>query len=185
MSGSKRRATYEDLETVPPNCVGEIVDGELYVSPRPASPHFRAASRLGMLLGGPFDLGEGGPGGWLIVDEPELHLGDDALVPDLAGWRQERMPEMPHTAAVTLAPDWVCEVVSPVTEALDRDKKMAAYAREGVSYVWLVEPLQRSLEVFRLEGRHWISQGHWRGDVTVQAEPFSVLSLKLTLLWAR
>jgi hypothetical protein len=96
MSGSKRRATYEDLETVPPHCVGEIVDGELYVSPRPASPQGRAASRLGMLLGGPFDLGEGGPGGWLIVDEPELHLGNDALVPDLAGWRRERMPEMPQ-----------------------------------------------------------------------------------------
>ena len=144
MSGSKRRATYEDLETVPPNCVGEIVDGELYVSPHPALPQVRATSRLGMLLGRPFDLGEGGPGGWIILLKPELHLGDDALVPDLAGWSRERMPEMPDTAAFTLAPDWVCEVLSPSTAVLDREKKMKAYAREGVSHLWLVDPLQQS-----------------------------------------
>jgi Uma2 family endonuclease len=185
MSGSKRKATYEDLETVPPNRVGEIVDGELYVSPRPASPHARAASRLGMLLGGPFDLGEGGPGGWLIVDEPELHLGNDALVPDLAGWRRERMPEMPNTAAFTLAPDWVCEVLSPSTAVLDREKKMKAYAREGVSHLWLVDPLQQSLEAYRLEGRRWSQHGHWNGGVTVRAEPFEVFPLKLAPLWER
>src|SRR5690349_20268531 len=135
MSGSKRRATYEDLETVPPNRVGEIVDGELYVSPRPALLHLRAAFRLGSLLGMPFDLGRGGPGGWIMLRKPELHLGDDALVPDLTGWRRERMPQMPDTEAFTLAPDWVCEVVSPVTEVLDREKKMKAYAREGVSHL--------------------------------------------------
>jgi Uma2 family endonuclease len=138
-----------------------------------------------MLLGTPFDLGEGGPGGWLIVDEPELHLGDDALVPDLAGWRRERMPEMPHTAAVTLAPDWVCEVLSPSTATLDREKKMKAYAREGVRYLWLVDPLQRSLEVYRLEARRWTPQGQWSGDATVHAEPFAALPLKLAPLWKR
>jgi Uma2 family endonuclease len=185
MSGSKRKATYEDLESVPPHRVGEIVEGELYVSPRPASPHARAASRLGMLLGGPFDLGEGGPGGWLIVDEPELHLGNDALVPDIAGWRRERMSEMPHTAAFILAPDWVCEVLSPSTEALDREKKMKAYAREGVSHLWLVAPLQQALEVYRLEGRRWKQQGLWNGGATVRAEPFEVLPLKLATLWER
>ncbi|ATB37447.1 hypothetical protein CYFUS_002869 [Cystobacter fuscus] len=155
MSGSKRGASFEDLETVPPHRVGEIVDGELYVSPRPAPLYARATSRLGMLLGKPFDLGEEGPGGWIILSEPELHLGNDALVPDLAGWRRERMPEMPHTAAVTLAPDWVCEVLSPSTAVLDREKKMKAYGREGVSHLWLLAPLQRSLEVYRLEHRHW------------------------------
>ncbi|OJH39503.1 Uma2 family endonuclease [Cystobacter ferrugineus] len=185
MSGSKRRATFEDLETVPPNCVGEIVDGELYVSPRPASPHGRAASRLGMLLGRPFDMGEEGPGGWVIVFEPELHLGNDALVPDLAGWRRERMPEMPHTAAFTLAPDWVCEVLSPSTAVLDREKKMKAYGRESVSHLWLVDPLQRSLEVYRLENRRWSPRGLWSGGATVHAEPFSVLPLKLATLWER
>jgi Uma2 family endonuclease len=185
MSGSKRRATYEDLETVPPNRVGEIVDGELYVSPRPASPHARAAYRLGIWLGRPFDLGEGGPGGWVILSEPELHLGDDALVPDLAGWRRERMPEMPHTTAFTLAPDWICEVLSPSTAVLDREKKMKAYAREGVRYLWLVDPLQKSLEAYRLEGRRWTRQGQWSGDATVRAEPFTALPLKLAPLWER
>lgn len=185
MSGAKRRATFEDLETVPPNCVGEIVDGELYVSPRPASPHGRAASRLGMLLGGPFDLGQEGPGGWVIVFEPELHLGNDALVPDLAGWRRERMPEMPHTAAFTLAPDWVCEVLSPSTAVLDREKKMKAYGREGVSHLWLLDPLQQSLEVYRLENRRWSPRGLWSRGATVHAEPFTVLPLKLATLWER
>jgi Uma2 family endonuclease len=185
MSGSKRKATYEDLETVPPNCVGEIVDGELYVSPRPAPPHGRASSRLGMLLGTPFDLGKGGPGGWLIVDEPELHLGDDALVPDLAGWRRERMPELPNTAAYTLAPDWVCEVLSPSTVVMDREKKMKIYAREAVSHLWLVDPRRQALEVYRLEGRRWRQQGHWSGESTVHAEPFEVLPLELAPLWAR
>ncbi len=185
MSGSKRRATYEDLESVPPNCVGEIVAGELYVSPRPASPHARAAVRLGALLEVSFDIGEGGPGGWVILVEPELHLEKDALVPDLAGWRRERMPEMPHTAAFTLAPDWVCEVLSPSTAVLDREKKMKAYAREGVGHLWLVDPLQQALEVYRMEGRRWSQQGHWSGSATVHAEPFAVLPLKLATLWAR
>ncbi|REG31036.1 putative restriction endonuclease [Archangium gephyra] len=185
MSGSRRKATYEGLETVPPHCVGELVDGELYVSHHLALPQVRAATRLGMWLGRPFDLGEGGPGGWVILDKPELHLGDDALVPDLAGWRRERMPQMPHTAAFTLAPDWVCEVLSPSTEVLDREKKMKAYAREGVGHLWFVDPLQRSLEVYRLERRRWSRQGHWSGETTVHAEPFAVLPLKLAILWER
>src|ERR1700739_3549628 len=114
-----RRATYADLEAVPPHQVAELVGGVLHVMPRPAPRHARSASRLGMKLGGPFDLGEGGPGGWHILDEPELHFpvpnapGEiDALVPDLAGWRRERMPELPETAAFELAPDWICEVLS-------------------------------------------------------------------------
>lgn len=112
---SKRPATYADLEALPANQVGEIFGGVLYAFPRPAFPHARAASRLGVDLGGPFDRGRGGPGGWVILNEPELHLGDDVLVPDLAGWRRGRMPEMPATAFTTLAPDWLCEVLSPST----------------------------------------------------------------------
>jgi Uma2 family endonuclease len=178
-------ATYEDLETVPPNCVGEIVDGELYVSPRRASPHARAATRLGALLDGPFDQGAGGPGGWLILDEPELHLGGDALVPDLAGWRRERMPEMPQVAAFTLAPDWVCEVLSPSTMVLDREKKMKAYAREAVRYLWLVDPLRQMLEAYRLEDQRWSRQGLWGGQDSVRVEPFEAIVLKFGLLWKR
>jgi Uma2 family endonuclease len=184
-SEPKRPATYEDLEAIPPNCVGEIVDGELYVSPRPAFPHARATVKLLGRLEGPFDAGEGGPGGWLLLFEPELHLSGNALVPDVAGWRRERMPVMPEVAASTLAPDWVCEVLSPSTAVLDREKKMRAYAREGVSHLWLVDPLQQALEVYRLEGSRWSQQGIWKGEVLVRAEPFDALELKLGVLWTR
>jgi Uma2 family endonuclease len=164
--------------------VGEIVDGELYVSPRPAFPHARATFNLAGWLNGPFDKGEGGPGGWLLLFEPELHLSGNALVPDVAGWRRERMPVMPKVAASTLVPDWVCEVLSPSTAVLDREKKMRAYAREGVSHLWLVDPLQQVLEVYRLEGSRWSQQGLWKGEGLVRAEPFEALELKLGVLWS-
>lgn len=182
---SRRDALYAELEKLPPNVVGEIVGGELYASPRPASPHTRAASRLGGELLGPFDRGRGGPGGWVILSEPELHLGEDVLVPDLAGWRRERMPEMPHTAAFTLAPDWACEVLSPSTARLDRSRKMAVYAREGVRHFWLVDPLLQTLEVYRLESGRWSLLGTHAGVVTVHAEPFEALALELGALWER
>jgi Uma2 family endonuclease len=182
-TGLGRKATYEDLETVPPNFVGEIVDGALYVSPRPALRHARAAGWLYGELHRPFNRGVGGPGGWLILPEPELHLGGDALVPDLVGWRRERLPELPDDVAGTLAPDWVCEVLSPSTASLDRNKKMQAYAREGVGHLWLVDPLQQSLEAYQLEEGHWRQQGTWTGLSRVQAEPFTVFTLELSLLW--
>src|ERR1700744_4250912 len=130
---AKKRATYADLLAAPENLVAEIIHGVLSTQPRPALPHTRAPSRLGAKLGGPFDLGDGGPGGWVILDEPELHLRDsDVLVPDLAGWRLRRMPRLPLEAtAVELAPDWVCEVLSPSTAATDRADKLPIYAAEG------------------------------------------------------
>jgi Uma2 family endonuclease len=183
MSGRKRRATFEDVEDVSINCVGELIGDALFSNSRPLPPQVRATSRLGMLLGAPFDLGEGGPGGWVILDEPELHLGDDVFVADLAGWRRERMPEMPKTEIYTLAPDWICEVLSPATAELDRGTKMATYAREGVGHLWFVDPFQKSLEAFRLEDQNWTPQGNWSADAIVQAEPFTALALKLAPLW--
>ena len=178
----KRRATYDDLLAVPPNRVAEIVDGELHASPRPASRHALASSRLGSELGPPFDRGRGGPGGWWILDEPELHLGEDVLVPDLAGWRRERMPQFPDTAFFTLAPDWVCEVVSPGTERLDRARKMPAYAREGVAHLWLLNPVARTLEVYRRAEGRWLLLTTHEGAAQVRAEPFDALELDLTPL---
>lgn len=178
-----RRATYDDLRQVPDHRVAEIVDGDLHVSPRPASRHALAASVLGSDLGQPFHHGRGGPGGWWILDEPELHLGEDVLVPDLAGWRRERMPEFPDTAAFTLAPDWVCEVVSPGTERLDRAKKMPVYARENVSRLWLLSPLARTLEVYRLTESRWLLLATHAGAARVRAEPFEAVELDLALLW--
>jgi len=178
-----RPATYEDLLALPEHVVGEIVAGELVVSPRPAPRHAVAASVLGGELGPPYHGGRGGPGGWWILDEPELHLGDDVLVPDLAGWRRERMPAIPETAYFTLAPDWVCEVLSPGTARLDRQKKLVIYAREGITHVWLLDPLQRILEVLRLEKQQWMIASVHTGDEEVRAEPFEATILPLRHLW--
>jgi Uma2 family endonuclease len=140
-----------------------------------------------MDLGTPFHRGRGGPGGWVILDEPELHLGPepDVLVPDLAGWRRTRMPEVPDVPAFTLAPDWVCELLSPSTEAIDRADKMPIYAREGVAHAWLVDPQVRTLEVFELDGASWRLRATYRGDRAVRAVPFDAIELDLAALWAR
>ena len=180
-----RRATYDDLLRAPPHVVAEIVAGVLITHPRPEALHARASSRLGAELDGPFDRGRGGPGGWLLLDEPELHLQADVLVPDLAGWRRERMPTLPDTAAFELAPDWVCEVLSPSTEAIDRADKMPIYAREGVGHVWLVDPVTRTLEAFQREGERWLLLGTWRNEALVRVEPFEAFELELAGLWAK
>ena len=181
----KRPATYADLEALPEHQVGEILGGELYASPRPALPHAWTASALGGLLIGPLMLGMNGPGGWVLLDEPELHLGEDVLVPDLAGWRRERLPELPRAAAMTLAPDWVCEILSPSNRARDRVLKLPLYAREGVPCVWLVDPDVRTLEVFRLSGPHYTLVASYAEDAVLRAEPFEALEFRLGLLWGR
>ncbi|MDY7226309.1 Uma2 family endonuclease [Hyalangium rubrum] len=179
----RKPATYADLEALPEHMVGELIAGELYASPRPAAPHTVAASRLGGELLVAFDRGRGGPGGWILLDKPELHVEGDALVPDIAGWRRERMPQPPRTAAFTLAPDWVCEVLSTSTAALDRAVKLPVYAREGVRHVWLVDPVLRTLELFRLEeGRYTLLVTH-TGGALVRVEPFEALELELAFLW--
>ncbi len=180
----RRRATYQDVLDAPPNMVAEVIDGQLVLMPRPASPHAMAASVLGEELGPPFRRGMGGPGGWILLDEPELHLGDDILVPDLAGWRRERMPQVADAAYFTLAPDWVCEVLSPRTAKIDRSDKLPIYAREQVAHAWLVDPLARTLEVLRREGSRWLLVGVWSDEARVRAEPFDAIELELGALWA-
>jgi Uma2 family endonuclease len=182
-----KRATNDDIVALPANYVGEILAGVLHATPRPALPHANVASGLGIEVGGPFHRGRGGPGGWIILDEPELHLGTepdvDVVVPDLAGWRRTRMDHVPATAFTTLAPDWICEVVSASTEAVDRGEKMTIYAREKVAHAWLVDPLIRTLEVFRLDGETWRMIKTWHDDVVVRAEPFDAIEIDLTGLW--
>ena len=180
---SGRPATYEDLLAVPEHLVAEIIDGELYTSPRPAPRHADATTGLSGALHGPFDRGRGGPGGWRILFGPELHFGRDVLVPDLAGWRRDRLPELPQEAYFTLAPDWVCEVLSPSTASLDRLKKLRVYAREQVRCVWLVDPVATTVEVFGLEAGRWVLTFTAGGSETIPLPPFEVLPLDLTLLW--
>jgi Uma2 family endonuclease len=182
---AKRAATYEDLLKVPDHLVAEILEGELYASPRPSVLHALAASALGFALGGPFHDGRGGPGGWWILDEPELHLAHDVVVPDLAGWRRSRLPQLPDAAVITISPDWVCEILSPSTEAMDRVAKLPVYAREGVTHVWLVNPRVQTLEVLRLEHGTWIVVATFDGDASVRAEPFDAVPLDLFRLWGR
>jgi len=170
--------------------VAEILDGELHTFPRPARRHTRAASRLGRRLG-PFDDDDGDPGGWVILDEPEVHLGPkpDKVVPDLAGWRRERMPDAlgdeTSPPYYETPPDWVCEVLSERTERTDRGKKMRIYRREGVRHLWLLSPVLQTLEVYRLEGKRWVLLETYEGDDAVRAEPFDAIELRLSLLWAR
>jgi Uma2 family endonuclease len=180
----KKGATYDDLVRVPEHYVAEMFDGELYASPRPAMPHARAASVLGVKLGEPFDVGRNGPGGWLILDEPELHFGNDVLVPDLAGWLRERLPSVPNDAYLTLAPDWVCEVVSPSTEHIDRGKKLRIYARVGVKHAWLIDPLRQLLEVLALTSGSLEQIEEYHGGSAFRARPFDAVELELRALWS-
>ncbi len=179
-----RPATYEDLVKLPDNLVAEIINGELHASPRPAPAHAIAGASVGGLLTGPYNFGRGGPGGWWILYEPELHLGADVLVPDWGGWRKARMPHRPETAYFPLAPDWVCEVLSPSTAQIDRAWKLGIYAREKVSHAWLIDPLAQTLEVFRLEGGRWVLLATHAGEAVVRAEPFIEIDLELHLLWS-
>ncbi len=180
----KSRATYEDVLNTPEHVTAQVLDGQLYTSPRPGMPHAAAASVLGEELGPPFKRGRGGPGGWLLLDEPELHLGEEILVPDLAGWRRTRLQQVPKTAFVEVAPDFCCEVLSPSTQRLDRVLKLPIYSREGVVHVWLVDPIYRTLEVFELRDGVYALIATHSDDAKVRAVPFDAIELDLALLWA-
>jgi Uma2 family endonuclease len=179
---ARRRATFEDLLAAPPHTIAQIVDGELYVMPRPAGPHALVASGLGIDLGGAFQRGRGGPGGWIFLHEPELHFGADVVVPDLAGWRAERVPAL-NAPFFTTAPDWVCEVLSRRHAKLDRGPKAEVYAREEVEFLWLVDPEETCIEAYsRLDGR-WVRLGAWSGDSTARIPPFDAVAIDLAPLW--
>ena len=183
-SSQLRRATYQDVLDAPAHRVAEVVDGTLYTHPRPAPAHAVASSVLGGELGPPFHRGHGGPGGWWIIDEPELHLGEDIVVPDLAGWRRERMAELPDTAYFTLAPDWVCEVLSASTRRHDLHAKRPIYAREGVRHLWLVDPTDRTLEASELREGEWVLIASAKDDDPIHIRPFDAITFSLDDLWA-
>lgn len=181
---AKREANYEDLYHIPENMTGEIIDGELSVTPRPARRHAHAASGLGAEVVHSYQFGRGGPGGWIIYDEPEIHFeATNIIVPDLAGWRKERLTTLPEEHRFTVPPDWICEILSPRTASIDRVKKMRTFARHGVPYVWLIDPALRTLEVFKLESGRWVRCDAFEGNETVRAEPFHEIEIDLGILW--
>lgn len=179
----KTGATYEDLVRLPENMIGELINGELYASPRPSGPHALFTSALGMLIGTKYHLGINGPGGWWIIDEPELHLGPDTVVPDIAGWRRERMPTVPKSHIFTIAPDWICETLSPGNARYDRRKKLPVYASHGVPWAWIADPIHRSVEVLQLVDERWTLAGIYSESDVFTAEPFPLAEIDLPLIW--
>ena len=181
-----RRATYQDVLDAPPNMIAEVIFGTLHTQPRPAIPHAIVSSNLGIVLGHRFRFGDDGPGGWVLLDEPELHLGaePDILVPDLAAWRRERLDASSLNGPwIGTAPDCVCEVLSPSTHATDRVEKMAIYLRERVSHVWLIDPLAQILEVYRNNSSDWTRTASYQGHAVVRTEPFESVEMQLSWLW--
>lgn len=181
-----RPTLYNQLEALPEGLTGELIDGQLYAHPRPSGPHAVASSSLTAELHGPFQKGRGGPGGWWIIDEPELHFipNTEVHVPDLAGWRKARMPLIPRGHRFTVVPDWVCEVLSPSTAGIDRELKLPLYARFGVAYVWLVDPRAHTLEAYALEHGAWRDLGRFAGAARVAVAPFEAVTIQLDDLWA-
>ena len=180
-----RPATYQDVLNAPPNKVAEIIAGELHLQPRPAARHTWASSVIGAKIGGRFHRSPGdGDGGWWILNEPELHLSEDILVPDIAGWRHATLPVYPEDAAFfETAPDWICEVLSPSTRRHDVTGKRDIYARESVGHLWFVDPDVRILEAFELRDAAWSLIAALAGDAQVSLPPFGSTSFPLSALW--
>ena len=176
-------ATYQDVLDAPRNMVAEIIGGILHTHPRPSARHALAGSSLGFDLSGPFQFGRGGPGGWWIIDEPELHIGGEIVVPDLAGWRRETLPDYPNTAFFEITPDWVCEVLSPGTRKLDLYGKRPFYAEQNINHLWLIDPIEREFEAFELQNGHWLLIAALKDDDQVSVRPFDAVSFSLADLW--
>jgi Uma2 family endonuclease len=186
INSAQKLSPYEQLMSLPENLVGEIIDGELYTQSRPTGRHGVAETGLGATLLPPFQRGKDGPGGWWILAEPEIHFIRDTViaVPDLAGWRRERMPNIPEDHRFEVVPDWVCEILSPGTVKKDRTKKLPLYARHGVAHAWLVDPVVRTLEAFSLREDGWLLVATLKDDDPVRVAPFDAITCPLADLWA-
>ena len=183
VDAAQRPATYADLEAVPLDQVAEILFGALVTHPRPAPSHGSAAGALTMEIGPPFQKGRGGPGGWVFIPEQELHLGPHVVVPDISGWRVERLPHMPDTAFIETPPDWICELLSPSTENSDRGPKRRIYATYKVAHMWLIDPVARRLEAYELRDANWLLVETFDGEDSVAAPPFASVPFPLAALW--
>jgi Uma2 family endonuclease len=174
-----------ELDALPEHLKGEIVEGELFVQPRPRFRHARASAFLSHFVGGAYDFDEDGPGGWWIVGEPGIELPDaPEIAPDIAGWRRERMPKPPPPSEpIRLAPDWVCEVLSPSNRRWDVLKKFPFYARVSVPWLWVVDPSARTLEIRALRDGQWTQVSAHGDEDRVRLPPFEGVEIPLARMW--
>ena len=181
---AQKKATYDDLYGLPENMNGEIIDGELIASPRPSRRHGYTSASLTAKVIPEYQFREGGgPGGWVIMDEPEISFGDNIIVPDIAGWKRERFPVEEDHNWISVVPDWVCEIVSPRSASIDRIRKMGLYAAHGVPYYWIIDPISKTLEVYENENSRWLVIGLFAGNDTVRVLPFHESEIDLSSLW--
>ncbi len=174
---------FDQWLELPETVIGEIIDSELHVSPRPSPSQASANSVLGIEIGGPFHLGRGGPGGWWILDEPEVHIDSNITVPDMAGWKRSRMPQLPTELYFSSVPDWICEILSPSTAVFDRVKKMPLYAQQGVKHIWLVDVRVKTLEVYENQNGKWLLLRSYSNNDMIRAVPFELIEFNLASLW--
>jgi Uma2 family endonuclease len=186
MGAGSKRATYDDLLALPEGTRAEVIAGRLESGPSPLPEHSRALGSLSELIGGPYDRrhGRGGPGGWWILGEVDVRLTPhDIVVPDVSGWRRERLPEPWGRRPIDVVPDWLCEILSPSNAAHDRVTKATLYAEHGVRFYWMIDPAERVLEAFRLVDGLWMRIGSYDGSAVARIAPFEDVELELALLF--
>jgi Uma2 family endonuclease len=180
----KTKNVYEQWLELPDNITGEIISGNLIASPRPGPKHANVSSSLNVKVGGPYHHGDsGGPGGWLILFEPEIHINDDIVVPDFAGWKRERLSSPPDEPYFSVVPDWVCEILSPGSVKIDRVVKQQLYLNWSVNHYWIIDPILKSVEVLERSGAHWVIKGIYSENNKMRAVPFDSIEIDLSSLW--
>lgn len=178
MSTARRLATYDDLLALPEDVKAELLAGEVHVQPGPLPGHARAQRALGRFVGGPFDDDRDGPEGWWIFTELDVRFGPhDVVRPDLSGWRRARLPDPWRARPIDVVPDWVCEILSPSTERIDRVTKQRLYADHGVAHYWIVDPSERVLEAYVLDRGQWRIAGTYDDTAVVRIPPFEAIEL--------
>ena len=184
MANARKVPTLDDLDALPPGIKGEIIEGVLYTMTRPRGPHQSVGLSVGSELRGPFDRGRGGPGGWWILPEPGIELSNTPEIsPDVAGWRRERLPELPRNSAITVVPDWVCEILSPTTARHNQLVKKPYYAKIGVKHHWVIDLEARTITAYRLEGAHWLELGVYGDETEARIEPFADVPIDVSGWW--
>lgn len=184
MQPARKPPTLADLDALPKGVKGEIIGGVMYTMTRPRGHHQRTGLEIGADLRDPFMRGRGGPGGWWILPEPGIELPNTPEIsPDVAGWRRERLPSLPADAAITVVPDWVCDILSPTTRRHNLLIKKPYYAKVGVPYHWIVDLDARTIATYRLENARWVELGVFGDERDARIEPFEAVALDVASWW--